>query len=173
MDPVSIALGLAQFAPSVMRFFGAGEKSTAIAEQVVGLATQVTGQPNGEAALQKLREDAQLAQAFNLAVLASDTELEKAYLSDRQNARARDVALAQAGVGNRRADFMVAMDVIGLIACLATLVFMRESLSESVTTIVTLIAGQFGGCLLAAHQFEFGSSRGSKEKDDLLRGVAR
>lgn len=69
MDLFTLALSLAQFAPSVMRFFGAGDKPVAVAEKVVDLAKTVTGQPTGEAALESLRQNSQLAQEFSLATL--------------------------------------------------------------------------------------------------------
>lgn len=169
MDPVSLALGLAQFAPSIMRFFGSGEKPVAVAEKIVGLAQTITGAKAPEAAIAQLRENAQLAQQFNLAVQAHDTELEKAYLADRGSSRARDIEVRKMTGGyNKRADVMVALDVLGLIACLAVLTFYRDQIPGEVVGILATIAGVFGACLRDAHQFEFGSSRGSKVKDDIL-----
>lgn len=168
MDPVTIALGLAQFAPSLLRYFGAGEKPAAIAEKVIGLAQTVTGAPNGEAALAALQVDPKLAQEFNLAVLNADTELEQAYLADRKDARARDVVLRQAGFANKRADWMVVGDVIGLVACLVVLALFRKEMPGEVVSLLSTVASIFGLCLRDAHQFEFGSSRGSKDKDALL-----
>lgn len=170
MDPLTIALGLAQLAPSLMRYFGVGEKPVAVAEQVVGLAKTITGQPSGEAALATLQADAAKAHEFRLAVLQSDAELERAYLDDRKDARSRDVALVQAGYRNKRADWMVLFDVIGLIACLVVLVFFRKDVPGEVVGLLSTIASIFGLCLRDAHQFEFGSSRGSREKDILLGG---
>lgn len=168
MDPLTIALGLAQFAPSLLRYFGVGEKSATIAEKVIGLAQTVTGAPNGEAALAALQVDPKLAQEFNLAVLNADTELEQAYLADRKDARARDVVLRQAGFANKRADWMVVGDVIGLVACLVVLALFREEMPGEVVSLLSTVASIFGLCLRDAHQFEFGSSRGSKDKDALL-----
>jgi len=170
MEPISIALGLAQFAPSLLRFFGAGEKSAAIAEKVVGLAQTVTGAPNGEAALAALQQNQTLAQEFNLAVLSADTELEQAFLADRKDARARDVAMRQAGFSNKRADLMVIGDVIGLVACLVVLALFRKEMPGEVVSLLSMVASIFGLCLRDAHQFEFGSSRGSKNKDALMMG---
>jgi hypothetical protein len=168
MEPITLALSLAQFAPSLLRYFGAGEKPVAIAEQVIGLAQRVTGAPDGNAALEALRQNAQLAQEFNLAALKMDGELEQAYLADRQDARKRDVQLAQAGQHNTRADLMVLFDVVGLIACLVVLSVFRSSIPGEVVGLLSTIAGIFGLCLRDAHQFEFGSSRGSREKSGLL-----
>jgi len=161
---ISIALGLAQFAPQLMRYFGAGEDSAAVAEKVVAVAQSVTGATTPEQALERLREDAQAQQAFRLATLQVDGQLEQAYLADRQDARKRDVALAQAGRYNYRADAMVIGAVVGMLACLVTLVWFRQGLPGEVVGIVSTISGLFGACLRDAFQYEFGSSRGSAMK---------
>jgi hypothetical protein len=94
-------------------------------------------------------------------------EGDKAYLGDRQNARARDLALQQTGQRNTRANLMIAGDVLGLIVCLL-IVFLVKDLPGEAQTLVVTFGSYFGLGLRDAHQFEFGSSRGSKEKD-LLR----
>ena len=58
--------------------------------------------------------------------------------------------------------------VLGLIACLLVLAFFKQSIPGEVVDIVSTIAGIFGACLRDAFQFEFGSSRGSREKDAIL-----
>lgn len=171
MEPISIALALAQFAPSIMRYFGAGNASVDVAQKVVDIAQTVTGAQSPEEALAAMRQNAELAHSFNLAVLESDTTLEQAYLADRQDARRRDVALAQAGQTNNRANWMVFFDVLGLIACLVVLTLFRKDIPGEVVGLLSTIAGIFGLCLRDAHQFEFGSSRGSREKDNLLAGL--
>ena len=72
------------------------------------------------------------------------------------------------GGKNTRADVMVGGAVLGLVSCLLVLVFFRQEVPGEVVGIVSTIAGIFGACLRDAFQFEFGSSRGSKEKDELL-----
>jgi hypothetical protein len=171
MALISTALALAQFAPSIMRFFGAGDSSVDVAQKVVSVAQTITGCATPEDALQAIRANAELAQQFNLAVLAADTQLEEAYLADRQSARARDIAYVNAGRVNKRADAMVLFDVIGLIACLVVLAFFRKEIPGEVVGLLSTIASIFGLCLRDAHQFEFGSSRGSRDKNDLLAGM--
>jgi hypothetical protein len=171
MDPISIALALAQFAPSIMRFLGAGDSSVDTAQKVVSIAQTVSGAKTPEEALTAIRVNAELAQQFNLAVLATDKELEQAYLADRQSARQRDIAYVNAGRVNKRADAMVLFDVLGLIACLVVLTFFRKEIPGEVVGLLSTIAGIFGLCLRDAHQFEFGSSRGSRDKDELLAGL--
>lgn len=173
MDPISIALALAQFAPSIMKFLGAGSSSVDTAQKVVDIAQNLTGATDPKEALAAIRANAELAQAFNLAVLAADTDLEKAYLTDRQSARNRDIAYVSAGRTNKRADLMVLFDVIGLIACLVVLSVFRKEIPGEVVGLLSTIAGIFGLCLRDAHQFEFGSSRGSRDKDDLLAGLQK
>lgn len=167
MPIVSVALALAQFAPQLMRFFGAGEPSVAVAQRVVGLAQNITGAPTPEAALEQMRASAVFQREFAMKSLELDADLERAFLADRQDARAHDIEVRkQTGGTNQRANLMIAGAVIGLISCLVTLVFFRGNIPGEVVGIVATIAGIFGACLRDAFQFEFGSSRGSKVKDD-------
>lgn len=80
---------------------------------------------------------------------------------------------ARGGYQNRRADLMVILDVIGLIGCLVVLALLRHDLPAEVVTLLSTIVGIFGLCLRDAHQFEFGSSRGSREKDAILGSKAK
>lgn len=169
---IPIALGLAQYAPQILRFFGAGQEAAAVAEKVVGIAQSVTGAETPELALERMREHESLQHRFSMATLAQDGELERAFLADRQDARKRDIALAQMGMRNYRADIMVAVDAIGLVVCLVVLAFYRSNLPGEAVTLISTIAGIFGLCLRDAHQYEFGSSRGSAIKSQELSALA-
>lgn len=168
MDPITIAMGLAQFAPAIVKWLTGSDKAEAAAGKVVEIAQVVTGTSSGPEALEALRADAAAQLQFRQAVMAQEADLDKALLLDRQDARARDVRLAEAGYRNKRADVMVALDVLGLIACLLVLVVFQGQLPGEVVGIVSTVAGIFGACLRDAHQFEFGSSRSSRDKDELL-----
>ncbi len=167
MDPISIAFGLAQFAPQIIKWISGSDKAAEAASQVVGIAQTVTGR-TGADALEALKADPAMALQFRQSVLAAETDLDKAYLADRADARKRDVAYVQAGRTNKRANFMVAMDAVGLITCLLVLAFYSDSLRGEAIALISTVASIFGLCLRDAHQFEFGSSRGSQEKTDLL-----
>lgn len=168
MDPVTIALGLAQFAPSLMRYFGVGEKSAAVAEQVVGIAKTVTGKGSADEALAAVRADPQLALQFNVAVLSADADLEKAHLADRKDARARDVDVRKLTGGyNWRADLMIAGCVLAL--CYIVNKIGAEAIKPEVLAIFNMAIGALLKMLGDAFSFEFGSSRGSKDKDAQLR----
>ena len=95
-------------------------------------------------------------------------ELDKAYLADRQNARTAANERLKAGGSNTRANWMIVGDVVGLLGCLLTL-FIAE-LGESERAIIITFGSYFGLGLRDAHQFEFGSSRGSKDKTMQLSG---
>lgn len=167
MAPIlPIVMGLSQVAPIIARWLG-GENAGQVAEKVVGIAQVVTGAKSPEEALAKIQADAKLASDFQIAVMANEKDMEALYLADRQDARKRDVALVQAGRTNNRANWMIAGDVVGLIVCLVVLTTMPD-LPGEVRGIVSTIAGFFGLGLRDAHQFEFGSSRGSREKDEVL-----
>jgi hypothetical protein len=174
MALIPIAAALAQFAPSLMRYFGAGEASAAVAQKVVDIAAGVTGTKDHEEILASLKANPELAYKFNLAVIAADGDLEKAYLADRQDARRRDVDVRKlTGGTNRRADVMIVCDWLGLIACLVVLTFFRKEVPGEVVALLSTIASIFGLCLRDAHQFEFGTSRGSRDKDEHLFALSR
>lgn len=93
---------------------------------------------------------------------------EQARLEDVQNARKRDMLFIQQGKSNTRANIMLAMAFIFATVVYALLAVMKDMPLEVVTALAT--AG--GICLKMisdAFQFEFGSSRGSKVKDDNLQ----
>lgn len=171
---IPIALSLAgQFAPAIIKYFTNSDTAATVAGQVVEIAKTVTGTDTPEAAVSALQADPALALQFQTAVMANEADLDKAFLADRQDARARDVKLAQAGVTNKRADIMVLLDVVGLIACLVVLCFFRENIPGEAVGLISTVAATFGLCLRDAHQFEFGSSRSSQAKDATISNLSR
>lgn len=173
MDPISIALALAQFAPQIMRFLGAGQESAAAAQKVVDVAAAVASVADPQVALEKIRASTELQARFQERLLAARLELEQLSAADLKDARARDLELRKLNAGkNERADAMIVGAVIGLIACLVVLVFFRKDIPGEAVGIISTIAGIFGACLRDAFQFEFGSSRGSKSKDAALIKLA-
>ncbi|TAN78315.1 MAG: hypothetical protein EPN20_01045, partial [Magnetospirillum sp.] len=63
MDPISLALGLAQFVPGIIRWISGDDsaKAAAVAQQVVGVAQAITGKDSGDAALAAIKADPALA----------------------------------------------------------------------------------------------------------------
>lgn len=164
---IAAALGLAEFAPVIARWMS-GDNAENIAHHVVEIAKKVTNQPDAVEASKTLAENSLLIAEFQKEVIKIEAELELQFMQDRKSARERDIALAQAGRRNMRADVMVLSAAFGLIACLCTLVHYAGSLPGEAVGIISTIAGIFGSCLKDAYSFEFGSSRGSREKDSMV-----
>lgn len=172
MDPITTAMALAQFAPQIIKWVTGSDKAAEAAGKVVEVAEAVTGK-TGRAAVDALEADPSLVLQFRAQLLNAETELDKAYLADRADARARDIALARAGQRNVRADVMIIGAVVGLLACLIVLVRFQNQVPGEVVGIVSTIAGLFGACLRDAFQYEFGSSRGSADKSALIEKLQR
>jgi hypothetical protein len=167
---IAAALGLAEFAPLIARWLG-GDNAENIATDVVNLAKHITGTNDPYEAVQRLQQNPTLVLEFQKAVLKHEAEMEVAFLHDRQSARTRDIAMIQAGLKNTRADVMVCAAAMGLIMCLVSLGCYSDDLPGEAVGIISTIAGIFGACLKDAYAFEFGSSRGSKEKDQTVASL--
>lgn len=116
---------------------------------------------------EKNRQDFLLAQG--LQTIQSDQQ----DLDNTKDARARDVAIVQKSGENIRADLAVVFVAIGLMVCLACLVFKPANLGGEAFGVITTIAGIFGLCLRDYFNFEFGSSRSSRNKDDTISAMAK
>jgi hypothetical protein len=171
MDPITIGLALAsQFAPSIIKYFTNSDTAGTVAGQVIDIAKTVTGKDTPEAAVEAMKLDPALAIQFKTAVMANDTELEKAFLADRQDARKRDTAITQAGRYNWRADVLAFLAVGGLVLCVY-FIARDAGLPERAVNAIMFVAGVLASAVRDVYGFEFGSSRGSKEKDEaLIRG---
>jgi hypothetical protein len=91
---------------------------------------------------------------------------------DVSDARKRDTEFIRAGQHNWRADILAALAVVGLVVCV-WFVARDSSLPERAVNAVMFVAGVLAAAVRDVYGFEFGSSRGSKEKDDILRGVVK
>lgn len=177
---IPLALGLvSEFAPGLVRHF-AGDKAGEVAEKVVGIAGALTGESEPDAMAAALRGNPELAAQFRQQSVDLELGLATLEIEDRRDARARDLAMRQAGQENRRADLMIVGDVVGLLACLTAMVAItvlgvKGDVPPALLAMngpIGTLAGFFGAGLRDAHQFEFGSSRGSKQKDSVLAGFA-
>ena len=166
---MAAAMALANMAPCITRWLSNNdensESANMIVSKVVDIAKKVTGCADAPSAVDILQKDPKLFLEFQKSIIALDQDIEKAFLNDRQDARTRDVAMATAGRQNIRADIMVVSAALGLILCLATLTTYQNHLPGEAVGIISTVAGIFGSCLKDAYAFEFGSSRGSKNKD--------
>ena len=164
---LSAVAALAGSVPFIARWLG-GSETEKMAQEVMGIAQKITNELSPQAAVEKLKTDPRLMAEFYHALADIDKQIEERQLQDRQSARTRDIAFMQAGRHNLRADIMVVSAAGGLIACLSALTLFQQDLPGEAVGIISTIAGIFGACLKDAYAFEFGSSRGSKLKDDQI-----
>lgn len=152
--------------PKVAKALG-GDKAEKVAETVVDIAESVTGK-KGEEAVQAVKNNPETALAFLQAQMAQEVRLDELIVEDRKDARDRDKEYVKAGRRNYRADVMVICDFLGLLACLVVLAVFYKDLPGEATALISTVASIFGICLRDAHNFEFGTSRSSRDKDALL-----
>lgn len=161
------ALALSQFSPVVSKWLGDG-KNESVSHKILDIAKRVSGADNMGDAVSKIRENPELILEFQKSILEFDQKMEGLTVQDRESARTRDIAIVNSGQKNRRADIMVIAAVFGLLLCLVTITIFKDNLPGEVVGIISTVSGIFGSCLRDAYNFEFGSSRGSKDKDQTV-----
>lgn len=154
MTPIALAMGLAQFAPQIIKMVSGSDKAEAVAQQVVGVAEVLTGKHGAEATA-ALQADPDLVMQFQQAMAAISADLDRAYLADVQQARTVHRGHWMPWVLTLVLASMVATLVIGL--------FLLPTPPEN-AEVVYLIAGQLIGAFATAVAYWLGSSRGSAEK---------
>lgn len=164
------AMGLAEFAPIISQWLG-GPKIESIGQKIIHLAKEIGQNSDLQSVIETFREDPQKAFEFQESVLKLETELEIAYVMDRQDARKREATMMHQGKSMKRADIMVLAAMVGLAACLLSLGFYQDALPGEAVGIISTISGIFGACLKDAYAFEFGSSRGSRQKDETMAAM--
>ncbi len=169
MNVISAILAFAQFAPAISKLLTG--KTEELANTVINIAKDITNEVDEKAAFQKIKNTPHLAVRLEEAVLRHERDIETAIIRDRESARNRDISIIKAGRHNKRADIMVIAAALGLIVCLGSIAFFQDKLPGEAVGIISTIAGIFGSCLKDAYNFEFGSSRGSKEKDQTVASI--
>ncbi|MBQ7674241.1 MAG: hypothetical protein IJT36_07000 [Alphaproteobacteria bacterium] len=89
-------------------------------------------------------------------------------IDPQQQLASHNIGVINAYSKNRRLNLMVTGAALGLVFCLLVLTTYKGDLPGEVVGIISTVSGIFGACLKDAYSFEFGSSRGSKEKDDRI-----
>lgn len=171
MDPITIGMALANLAPSLIKIFTGSDKAADVAGKVIDVAEAVTGAPTGEAALATIQADPNKLLEFRIAVGAQQESWERMYLEDTQNARARDIELAKAGLRNDRANALAGGAGLLVVACLAVTVW-ASSMDDYAKGVITLILGRSLGWIEQIFSFEFGTTRANKAKDDTIKNLS-
>lgn len=97
-----------------------------------------------------------------------DLESFREEVKDRGSARERDVEFIKRGMVNNRANVMFFLAVV-MVGLLVWIVWKDQNINEYVKGIFTLVLGRFLGYLDNIYSFEFGTTRGSKEKDETIK----
>lgn len=109
---------------------------------------------------------------FQKFVMDNGLKLEEIAAKDRDSARVRDTAFVQANRWNFRADLLALLAVGGLIVCV-WFVARDSDLPERAVNAIMFVAGVLASAVRDVYNFEFGSSRGSKDKDEQIRGLLK
>ena len=100
----------------------------------------------------------------------NDLEEFKIEVADRDSARVRDVEFIKRGTANARANLMFFLAVCAVVG-LVWIVWTDQGINEYVKGIFTLVLGRFLGYLDNIYSFEFGTTRGSRDKDDTIKNL--
>ena len=156
MDPISLAMALAPFAPKIIKWVSGSDKAGEVAQKVVEVAEAVTGE-SGQQAVTALKADPALVVQFRQRLAEIEADIEKAYLQDRQHARAthRDHWMP----------WVLTMTLAVMVGLLVWALFKTPTPPEN-REVVYLIAGQLIGAFSTAVAYWLGSSRGSAMKQE-------
>jgi integral membrane sensor domain MASE1 len=165
-------MGLAQFAPSIIKWITGSDKAEEAAGVVVDIARKVTGQGDGDAALKSIQENPGMALQYRMAVMDNEASLDKAYLANVQSARLRDVEFIKGGRANYRANVLAAGAVLLVVVCLIVVVW-QSDMDDFAKATITLICGRALGWVEQVFSFEFGTTRSSQVKDATISNLSK
>lgn len=169
---IPIAMGLAQYAPGIIKLLTGSDKAQDVAQAVVGVAQAVTGSSTPEGALAAVQLDPEKALAFQEAMAQRQADMELAYMADMQNARARDVEIVKSTGRNTRGNILAGGAGLIVIICLAVVVW-QSGMDDYTKATISLILGRALGWVENIFSFEFGLTRESAKKDDTIKQLSK
>ena len=168
---IPLLIQLAGSVPALMKFVGAGTKSVEIAEQVVSVARAVTGETDNKKAADIIANDPAKAAEFQIRVNEQMMAWDSMFLLDIQDAREREVKLRQAGYTSSRANMMLISAYIGVAICF--LGIWSSDINEFQKSVLSLVLGRMLGYIDQGFNFEFGTTRTSRSKDDVIEKLTK
>lgn len=147
-------------------------KGKEVVEKAIGVQIPDDPSPESVVALRQAQFDHE-ERLLELGIEKAKQDLEafKEEVKDRDSARNRDSVFLRMGKHNWRADIMVLIAALA-VAGLVFLVWKSPDLPEYVKGIVTLVLGRFLGYLDNIYNFEFGTTRGSQNKDETIKQLS-
>lgn len=175
MDPLTIALALAsQFAPALMKRLTNSETAGAVTSQVIDIARTVTGKADPNDMLDAIKADPTAAMEFQKQAMALDAELEKAYLADRQNARAMQVAaLGQDDKLSKQFVYYFSGAWSLFAMGYFSFVTFHEIPATGQRTADTILGVLIGSILGSIFQYFYGTNRQSQVKDATISNLTK
>jgi len=162
-----ILLALANLAPLLTKYIGGSDSTVGkVVTAASEIATTIAGAPTVEEAIVKISSDPEKLAQFRLQVTQQSIEWDKIFLADIQSARDRDVKLRQAGYANSRASWMLLSAYAGVVMCFFGI--WSTDLDDFQKSVLTLVLGRMLGYIDQGFNFEFGTTRNSKAKDDTI-----
>lgn len=172
MDPVTILMGLAQFAPQLVRWATGNEKAEQVAAVAVDVAQKVAGVPAGGDYIGKLKADAELAAKYADAIAQREHDLSIAYLADIDSARKMQIAaLQQDDVFSKRFIYYFAIGWSIFAALYFTAVTFQwfGGVAPAGQRMADTILGVLIGTVITGFfQFFYGSNSRSQKKDEVI-----
>lgn len=147
-------------------------KGKEVVEETLGVKIPDNPTPADVEKLRQLQFDHE-ERLIELGIEKAKQEIEafKVEVQDRDSARQRDAEFVRRGAHNYRADVMVLLAAFA-VAGMVYLVWKSPSLDEYVKGIITLVLGRFLGYLDNIYNFEFGTTRGSQNKDETIKKLS-
>jgi len=146
-------------------------KGKEVVEQTLGVKIPDNPTPEDVSKLRQAQYDHE-ERLIELSIEKARQELEtfKEESKDRDSARVRDVEFVKRGTTNARANLMFFLAVCAVVG-LVWIVWTDQGINEYVKGIFTLVLGRFLGYLDNIYSFEFGTTRGSRDKDDTIKNL--
>lgn len=144
-------------------------KGKEVVENTLGVKISDNPSPEEVSKLRQLQFDHE-ERLLELGIEKAKQELEEMRIEaqDKGSARERDIEFIKRGMVNNRANFMFFLAVV-MVGLLVWIVWKDQNINEYVKGIFTLVLGRFLGYLDNIYSFEFGTTRGSKEKDETIK----
>lgn len=136
---------------------------TAITDLFNGIGSKVIERiwPDPQQAQEAKIKLAEMAQNGELAKIASEADVTKAFLADTQSARSRDVAIIQAKGKNLRGD-VLAYGALGALIVTILILFLVHNIPETSEKLLYVVLGALITIVKDVFSFEFGSSKDSQ-----------
>lgn len=159
----------------------AGDRTGAITGAITDAVRDVVGTEDPAAAQAALHADPNLANDLRIrmvdaamqvtiARIQADLAAAQAGLADVADARARDLALRERGIRRWMPGILLGLAALGVLFFGSLLVFGGMEEGKAAQAAVIAFASQCLGMVVLAANFEWGSSFGSRSKDDERRG---